>query len=227
MERTGEAGRPEVVVLDVDGTLIDSNDAHARAWVEVGREAGHEIEFARARPLIGMGGDRVLPALTGVEEDDPEGERLTGRRGEIFRERHLPGLRPFPGTRALLERMRRDGYRLVVASSASEEDLGLLLEAAGIADLVEERTSSGDADASKPDPDIVQAALRRAGVAPEAALMLGDTPYDVEACRRAGVPIVALRCGGWDDDALAGAVAVYDDPADLLARYDASPLGRG
>lgn len=219
--------RPGVVILDVDGTLIDSNDAHARAWVEVGAEFGHEIEFAHVRRLIGMGGDKVLPRITGLDEDSPEGERITERRGEIFRERHLPGLRPFPGTRALLERLRADGLRLVVASSASEEDLEPLLEKAGIADLVEERTSSDDADASKPEPDIVLAALRSAGVGPEEAVMLGDTPYDVEACGRAGVRIVALRCGGWDDRALEGAVAVFDDPADLLRSYGSSPFAGG
>jgi HAD superfamily hydrolase (TIGR01509 family) len=216
-----------VAVLDVDGTLIDSNDAHAEAWVETGRELGTAVEFAHVRRLIGMGGDKVLPRLTGVEEDSPEGERWTERRGEIFRERHLPGLRAFPGARALLERLRADGYRLVVASSAGEDDLDLLLERAGVADLVEERTSSGDAEASKPEPDIVQAALASAGVDAEGAIMLGDTPYDVEASLRAGVPIVALRSGGWDDEALEGAVAVYDDPADLLARYDTSPFARG
>lgn len=219
--------RPEVVVLDVDGTLIDSNDAHAEAWVETGHELGRPIEFAHVRRLIGMGGDRVLPRLTGLEEGSPQGEGWSERRGEIFRERHLPGLRPFPAARALLERLRADGYRLVVASSASEDDLGLLLEQAGVADLVEERTSSSDAESSKPAPDIVEAALESAGVGPDAAIMLGDTPYDVEACLRAGVRIVALRSGGWDDEALEGAVAVYDDAADLLARYDSSPFARG
>jgi HAD superfamily hydrolase (TIGR01509 family) len=214
-------------VLDVDGTLVDSNDAHARAWVETGEELGHPIAFAEVRRMIGMGGDRVLPALTGLREDTPEGRRVVERRGEIFRERHLPGVRPFPGVRALLERMGRDGWRLVVASSASGEDLEALLAAAGVEDLVEERTSSSDADASKPAPDILEAALRSAGVEPGEALMLGDTPYDVEASLRAGVAIVALRCGGWDGEALRGAVAVYDDPADLLLRYDGSPFAAG
>lgn len=213
-----------VVVLDVDGTLIDSNDAHAEAWVETGREMGREIEFAHVRRLIGMGGDKVLPRLAGVEEESEEGKRWTELRGEIFRGRHLAGLRPFPGARALLERLRADGYRLVVASSASEDDLGKLLEQAGVADLVEERTSSSDADASKPEPDIVEAALESAGADPEDAIMLGDTPYDVEASLRAGVRIVAVRCGGWDDEALEGAVAVYDDPADLLEHYGTSPF---
>ncbi|MDB4948922.1 MAG: hydrolase, haloacid dehalogenase-like family [Gemmatimonadetes bacterium] len=216
--------RPRAAILDVDGTLIDSNDAHAAAWVDAGREAGHEIAFDRVRRLIGKGGDKVLPELTGIQEDSPEGKRITERRGEIFRTRYLPELRPFPHARALLLRMKADGLALVVASSASSEDLGLLLDQAGVHDLIEEKTSSSDADESKPDPDIVQAALAGARVRPGEAVMLGDTPYDVESAGRAGVRCVALRCGGWDDAGLEGAVAIYDDPADLLRRYDESPF---
>jgi HAD superfamily hydrolase (TIGR01509 family) len=211
--------RYQAILLDIDGTLIDSNDAHAQAWVAVGREFGHDIRFEEVRPLIGMGGDKVLPRLTGLEEDSAEGKRITERRGEIFRERFLPSLRPFPAVRDLLLRMRQDGLRLVAASSASRDDLDPLLEQAGIADLMQEATSSGDADASKPAPDIVQAALGKAGCGPGEAVMLGDTPYDVEAATRAGVPIIALRCGGWSDAELKGAVVVYDDPAELLERW--------
>ena len=219
--------KAKVVVLDIDGTLVDSNDEHAHAWVDVGREFGHPIGYDRVRRLIGMGGDKVLPELTGIEEDTDEGTRIKERRGEIFRERYLPTLRAFPHARELLERFRDDGYTLVVATSASKEDMDALLEQAGIQDLMEEKTSSSDADASKPDPDIVQAALESADARPGDAIMLGDTPYDVEASGRAGVRCVALRCGGWGDDELGGAVAVYDDPADLLARYADSPFAAG
>lgn len=212
------------VILDVDGTLVDSNDLHARAWVDAAEEAGLELHFEEVRPLIGMGGDKVLPRVTGLEEEDPRGQALKERRGEIFRERYLPRVRAFPGVRELALRLRGEGVKIVVASSASEEDLGHLLEKAGIADLVEESTSSDDAEESKPEPDIVEAALRRCGCAPGEALMIGDTPYDVKACERAGVGIIALRCGGWGEEALAGALAVYDDPADLLNRWESSPL---
>jgi HAD superfamily hydrolase (TIGR01509 family) len=220
-------GRLRAVILDVDGTLIDSNDAHARAWVDACGEQGYPVDFAEVRRLIGMGGDKVLPALTGLEEDSAPGKRITERRGALFRERYLAGLRPFPGARALLERFRADGLVLAVATSASQEDLKPLLEQAGVADLMDEATSSDDAEESKPDPDIVRAALERAGVAPGEALMLGDTPYDVESSGRAGVGCVALRCGGWDEHALGGAVAIYQDPAELLARYAESPFGAG
>jgi HAD superfamily hydrolase (TIGR01509 family) len=217
---------PRVVILDVDGTLIDSNDAHAHAWVDACGEHGFAVEFAEVRRLIGMGGDKVLPRLTGLEEESERGTRLKERRGEIFRDRYLPRLQPFPCARELLRRFRDDGLQLAVATSASQDDLKPLLKQAGIDDLIDESTSSDDAPESKPDPDIVHAALKRAGVPPGEALMLGDTPYDVEASRRAGVPCVALRCGGWDDDALRDAVRIYQDPAELLADYARSPFAR-
>jgi HAD superfamily hydrolase (TIGR01509 family) len=208
------------VVLDVDGTLIDSNDAHAHAWVDAGRALGYSIRFEDVRPLIGMGGDRVMPMVAGIEHDSPAGERLADARGDIFRRRYLPGLRPLPRVRELLQRLRDDGFELVVASSASEEDLGLLLEQAGVADLVDSTTSASDADESKPEPDIIEAAISRARVDRDRLLMVGDTPYDIEAARRARIPILAVRSGGWDDHDLEGARAVYDHTGHLLDRYD-------
>ena len=213
------------VLFDVDGTLIDSNDAHARAWEDVFREEGYAARFADVRPLIGMGGDKLLPTVIGVDAESERGKALGERRKRIFKERYLPRLRPFPGARALLERMRAAGLTLVVATSAQEDELAGLLDAAGVADLFAETTTSSDADSSKPDPDIIEAALERAGrVAPDGALMVGDTPYDVEAAKRAGVRTVAVRSGGWDDAALRDAAAVFADVAEILARYDASPF---
>lgn len=212
------------VILDVDGTLVDSNDAHARAWVEAFSEAGRQVDYEQVRRLIGKGGDKLMPEVSGVEKESEEGRRISERRSAIFQERYLPAVRAFPHTRELLQRIRASGLTLVVASSAAGDELGPLLEAAGAADLVADQTSSSDADSSKPDPDIVQAALDKAGLRPDECLMLGDTPYDVEAAGRAGVGVVALRCGGWDDQGLAGALAVYADPADLLEHYDESPL---
>lgn len=214
-------------VLDIDGTLIDSNDAHAQAWVDVGKEMGYDIDFAHVRSLIGKGGDKVLPEITGLEDESDEAEKLKKRRGEIFQERYLPTLQPFPRARELLERFAADGMTLVVATSASKDDMKKLLEKAGIKDLIEEKTSQSDVEASKPDPDVIEAAVEKAGCKPSEAVMLGDTPYDVEASRRAGVPCVALRCGGWGDEDLKDAVAIYDDPADLLANYDQSPYAGG
>jgi phosphoglycolate phosphatase-like HAD superfamily hydrolase len=210
----------------VDGTLVDSNDAHTRAWVDALAEAGRDVPFGRVRPLIGMGADKLVPNLLGIPGERGEGKRLSDRRTAIFRERYLPSLRPFPQARALLERMKRAGLVLVVATSAKDEELEGLLAVAGVTDLLDGATSgSGEAE-SKPDPDVVEAAVRRSGCAAAEAVMLGDTPYDVEAALKAGVTPVALRCGGWGGDDLRGAAAVYDDPADLLARFDESPFAR-
>lgn len=218
--------RVRAVILDVDGTLLLSNDAHARAFLDAARDLGLPVpEFEEVRRLIGMGGDKLIPRVWGFEKESPRGTELSDRKGEIFRERYLPELQPAPGARALLERMEREGLRRVVATSAQKKDLRGLLERAGVEDLIQESTSASEVEESKPDPDVVEEALRDAGHPAEEVVMLGDTPYDVEAARRAGVRILAVRCGGWGDEELRGAVAVYDHPADLLARYDQSPLG--
>lgn len=214
------------VILDMDGTLIDSNDAHANAWIEAFKQYGFEVEFELARRLVGMGGDKYLPAAIGIEKDTEMGERISETRGEIFKSRYLPDLKPFPQVRDLLQRMRDDGLKLVVASSSAPDDLRPLLEKAGVDDLIEDETSAGDADQSKPAPDILHAALDKAGCTAAEAIMLGDTPYDVQAAVGAGLQIIALRCGGWGDLDLQQALAIYDDPADLLANYDTSPLAR-
>jgi HAD superfamily hydrolase (TIGR01509 family) len=217
-------GRYRAVIFDVDGTLVDSNEAHARAWVDAFAERGFTVALADVRRLIGMGGDKLIPAAIGLAEDDPRIAGLSERRSEIFRTRHLPHLRPVPGSRALLQRLRRDGYKLAVASSAKKEELEPLLRIAHVEDLVTARTSSSDAERSKPDPDIVGAALQRLQLEPGQAVMVGDTPYDIEAAQRAGLPTIAVRSGGWPTEELGGAIAVYDDAGDLLARLEASPL---
>ena len=212
------------VLLDVDGTLVDSNDAHAHAWVEALAEAGVQAAFDRVRRLIGKGGDKLLPETCGLDADSSQGKAVSQRRAAIFQERWLPRLAPFPGAAELLRKMKERGLRLAVASSAKQDELGPLLRLCGAESLIESRTSSDDADNSKPDPDIIHAALGRLGLPAARVLMLGDTPYDIEAGNKAGVGVVAVRCGGWDDAALKAAVAIYDGPADLLARFDGSPF---
>jgi phosphoglycolate phosphatase-like HAD superfamily hydrolase len=213
------------VLLDVDGTLIDSNDAHARAWVDALRAHGYVVSFEQVRPLIGMGGDKLLPELTGLDSDSGDAERIGATRSELFLERELPTLRATRGARALLEHLLARGLELTVATSAKSQEVRALLEQAGVSDLIELASSADDADRSKPDPDIVRAALRLSESQAAHSAMLGDTPYDVEAAARSRVPTIALRCGGWwDDEALGGAAAIYDDPADLLANYAQSPL---
>ena len=217
------------VLLDIDGTLVLSNDAHAQAWVEAFAEYGYEIKFEDVRPLIGMGGDqlipRIIPELSGKEG---VGEKAADRRKELIIEKFSPTLAPAPGSRELVQRLKQEGFKLVVASSASSEELSSLLKAAEVEDLLSEepKTTSSDTEASKPEPDLVQAALSKGQLQPEQAIMLGDTPYDIQAASKAGVGVIAFRCGDFDDSQLADAVAIYDDPADLLEHYDLSPLAK-
>jgi HAD superfamily hydrolase (TIGR01509 family) len=214
------------VIFDIDGTLVDSNDAHAESWARTLAEFGYDVQATRVRPLIGMGGDKLLPELIGVDIDSKLGKQLAKRRGELFEREYVPRLRAFPRARELAERLKADGYVLIVASSAGEDQLEKLIEVSGIEDLLADTTSADDAERSKPDPDIVQAALARGRLEPADAVMIGDTPYDVEASLRAGVAIIGVRSGGWTDTDLQGAAAVYDDVAELLREYGDSLLAR-
>jgi HAD superfamily hydrolase (TIGR01509 family) len=214
------------VILDVDGTLLLSNDAHAQSWVDTFREFGMDIPFAKVRPLIGMGGDKLLPAAAGIDHESPSGKALSKRRTDIFNESYLDRLQPTPGARDLVQRLLDDGLKIVVATSAREEEMKKLLRRAGVDDLIDDATSASDAESSKPDPDIVEAAIELVGLPAEELVMIGDTPYDIEAATRAGVPLIAVRTGGWDDKSLRGALAIYDDPRELLLHYGDSPLAR-
>jgi HAD superfamily hydrolase (TIGR01509 family) len=174
--------------------------------------------------LIGMGGDKLLPAIASLEADSKLGEKVGKRRSEIFKQRYLPQLQAFPKTRELLLRMKSAGIQLAVASSAKEDELTPLLSLARVSDLIEGATSSSDARSSKPDPDIVAAALVKLALGAPHVLMIGDTPYDIEAAARAGIRTIAFRSGGRSDHDLADAIAIYDNPADLLDHFDTSPL---
>ena len=214
----------KAILLDIDGTLVDSNDAHAHAWVAAFAESGVTVDFARVRRCIGMGGDKLMPEVSGIAEDSPQGRLISQRRGEIFTTEWLPRLRPFRDVNRLVAALNARGVRLVAASSAKKTELRALLDLAGVASMLDGATSSDDAEESKPDPDIIEAALKQAHAGPGEAVMIGDTPYDVEAAARAGVAAIAFRCGGWRDEDLTGAIAIYDGAWDLFARLDESPI---
>lgn len=216
------------VILDIDGTLIDSNDAHAHSWIEAMAEQNHHVDFDKVRPLIGMGGDKVLPEVLSISKDSPEGKKMEQRRSEIFQQRYLPNVRAFPHTREFLQHMHDRGLKLVVATSSRQEELNKALTIIGphVSDLFEQETTSSDAPQSKPDPEVMDVALQKSGLQPDEVIMIGDTGFDIEAASKAGIKTIALRCGGWSDADLKGAIAIYDDPADLLAHYDESPLAQ-
>jgi len=136
----------------------------------------------------------------------------------------MPYLRALPGSRELVQRVKKDGLKPIVATSARDQELKDLLKAARVDDLMEERATASDAKRSKPDPDIVHAAIEESDIPPQQLIMIGDTPYDIEAAARAQVRSIAFRSGGWTDDELKGAVEIYDGPADLLKNYDSSMI---
>ena len=216
-------------IFDVDGTLVDSNDLHARAWQDALRDFGHEVALADLRLQIGKGGDQLLPVFLDPEELAARGESLEKHRSQLFRERYLPQVQPFSRVRALFERLRADGIRTALASSAKFDEIEHHTRLLGIGDLLDAQTSSDDAERSKPYPDIFRAALDRLeGVDPPQAAVIGDTPYDAQAAGQLGVRVIGLLSGGFAEPALreAGCVEVYRDASDLLDRYGQSLLGR-
>jgi phosphoglycolate phosphatase-like HAD superfamily hydrolase len=218
------------VILDVDGTLVDSNDAHAEAWSASFKQNGYDIEPATVRPLMGMGGDKILPKMIGAEPDSISGRRVSEQRLAVFMRNHLPLLHPTPGGRHLVQLLRERGHPLAIASSSSSEEITGLLRAAGVEDLIPGGAIVSRDDTvrgrSKPDPDAIAVALERLGCPAESVVMIGDTPYDIEAAARAGVRTIAFRCGGFSEQDLADALAIFDDPQDLVDRYDTSPLAQ-
>jgi HAD superfamily hydrolase (TIGR01549 family) len=216
------------VIFDIDGTLVDSVDLHAQAWRRAFRQFGKDVSFDVVRRQIGKGGDQLLPVFLSPPELERFGKELDHYRAKLFKREYLPRVRAFPQVRQLFERIRRNGKRIALASSAKGDELATYKKIAGIADLIDGETSSDDADKSKPCPDIFYAALSTLGdLAPQNALTVGDTPYDAQAAGKAGLRTIGLLCGGWSAEDLraAGCIAIYRDAADLLAHYNDSPLG--
>lgn len=214
-------------LFDVDGTLVDSVDLHAQAWRRALAHFGVAASFDEVRAQIGKGGDQLLPVFLDRARLEKDGPRIEAFRGDLFRRELLPLVRPFPGVRSLLERVRRGGAQVVLASSAAAGELDHYARLCRVDDLIHAATSKDDAARSKPHPDIFAAALARVpGARPAEALIVGDSPWDVEAARRLGVGAVGVLCGGFAEADLRGRGAgwIYRDPEDLLARYDTSPF---
>ncbi len=219
----------DAVIFDIDGTLVDSVDLHAQSWQAAFEHFGKLVRFEDVRFQIGKGADQLMPVFLSQKELSDVGTALDNYRSELFKRDYLPRVRAFPQVRELFQRLRQDHRRIILASSAKGDELETYKRIAGIDDLVEDETSSEDADRSKPCPDIFTVALGRLGGISEKAVVVvvGDTPYDAEAAHKLNLNTIGLRCGGWSEEALraAGCVSVYRDPADLLAGYGNSPFG--
>lgn len=219
----------QAVIFDIDGTLLDSVDLHAQAWVDAFAHFGVTVSHADARSQIGKGGDQLLPVFLDEDRIAREGERIEAYRSDLIKRDYLSQVKPFPGVPALFEHLRAQGLTVALASSgkaAEVEHYQKLLGIEGLADVV---VTSDDVERSKPHPDIFAATLEKlAPIRPEAALVIGDTPYDAEAATRAGIRTIGVLCGGFPEASLneAGCIAIYQDPQDLLDGYRDSPIAR-
>jgi membrane protein len=215
--------RKAAILFDIDGTLVDSNALHVLAWDEVFRGAGFVFSPEELHEHIGKGGDNYVPSLL-PDLSPAEQERLADEHGRIYKDKFIDRVKPFPGGRELLLRTRDAGRKVVLASSASQEELDHYLDLLDAREIVSATTSNDDVGHSKPCPDIFQTAAHKAQVTPDNALVVGDTPYDIEAATRSGMEAVAVRSGDFASQQLRGAIAIYDDVAALLREFDSSPL---
>jgi HAD superfamily hydrolase (TIGR01549 family) len=209
-------------IFDIDGTLVDSNELHVEAWDRAFRHFGKTFSREKLRAQIGKGSDQYLPEFLSKDEIERFGKELDEYSSDVFKKEYRPKARPFPKVRELFQRIRDDQKRIVLASSGKKDDTKYYIELLKVDDLIDGCTSADDADRSKPAPDIFAAALEKVNVPPDEAITVGDTRFDVEAAAKAGLGTIALTCGGTDESVLrkAGAIAIYRDPADLLAHYD-------
>jgi HAD superfamily hydrolase (TIGR01549 family) len=219
----------EAVIFDIDGTLVDSVDLHAKAWQVAFEKFGKEVSFGAIRRQIGKGADQLLPVFFSKDELNQFGDELDSYRSKLFQREYLPTVKAFSKVRELFERIKQDGRKIALASSAKEDELKVYKKIARIDDLIQAETSSGDVKKSKPHPDIFASALEELGnIAPDQVIAVGDTPYDAQAAGKINLRAIGLLCGGWNEEELrrSGCVAIYRDPADLVGRYDSSPLAR-
>jgi len=218
----GRAGL-KAALFDVDGTLVDTNYLHTVAWWEAFARAGHDVPMASIHRAIGMGSDRLLDALLPAGRDREADEIIKIAHSALYQV-YWPQIRALPGAADLLRACHDAGLRVVLASSADPRELDVLREALDAEEAIDAATSAGDVDSSKPAPDLVHVALDQAGTSPAQTVFVGDSVWDARACQKAGVPCIGVLSGGTSREELlsAGAVAVYGDPAGLLARFPAS-----
>jgi phosphoglycolate phosphatase-like HAD superfamily hydrolase len=217
----------KAVIFDIDGTLVDSVDIHAMAWQEALREFGFHAEYEAVRGQIGKGGDKLIPEFVPEEQLAAVQEKLSQHRAELFMRKYMPRIRALSCVPELFQRVRDEGLRIALASSAQGDELQEYVKLAGITEFVEKNTSKDDVDESKPAPDIFEAALAKLkGVSADQAVVIGDTPYDAIAARRAGLRCIGVLTGGWLAEELldAGCFVIYRSVAELLALFDESPL---
>jgi beta-phosphoglucomutase-like phosphatase (HAD superfamily) len=217
----------KAVIFDIDGTLVDSVDLHARAWKKAFKRFGRDVPIEQVRRQIGKGGDQLMPVFFSKEELERLGKQIEEYRGELYKRVFLPRVKPFPKVRDLLWQIKTHGRRIVLASSAEKDEMQNYKRLARIEDLVAEESSGDQVEKSKPHPDIFALALRQLGdVTRHEVIVVGDTPYDAEAAGELNLRTIGVLSGGFTEAELrdAGCIAVFRDPAHLLEMYHHSPL---
>ncbi|MBE9017554.1 HAD family hydrolase [Chroococcidiopsidales cyanobacterium LEGE 13417] len=225
----------EAVIFDINGTLVDTVDFHAQSWEKTFQHFGHQIPYKQIRAQIGKGSDKLMPVFFSVEElnesDDDrsptKGERMRDYRRELYKREYHPRIKAFPQVRELFLRIKADGKRIALASSATKDDLATYIQILNVEDLLDAATTTTEVKSSKPEPDIFLSTLDKlGGIAPDSVIVVGDTPYDAEAASKVNLSTIGVLSGGFSAENLrqAGCIAIYQDVADLLARYDESPL---
>ena len=212
-------------ILDIDGTLVDTNYHHAIAWFRAFRQHGIVLPIWRIHRHIGMGGDQLIGALTDERFEEREGDSIRAAEKVLYMEL-IGEVEPMQGARQLLEEIKRRGHSVVLASSAKADEVEHYVELLDARTIADAWTTSADVEQTKPQPDLVNSALQKAQADAKDAVMVGDTPWDVQAATSAKVPTVAVRTGGFGQDELeeAGAAAVFESVAELLERLDETKL---
>lgn len=225
------------VIFDIDGTLVDTVEFHTQSWQRTFQHFGYQIPPEQIRPQIGKGSDQLMPVFFSPAELDKLvdgqsstlGDQMRDYRRQLYQQEYHPRVKGFPGVRELFQRVKADGKRIALASSGTKEDLATYKQLLNVADLVDVATTTDEVESSKPEPDIFQLTLLKLGdIAPEQIIVVGDTPYDAEAASKVNLRMIGVLCGGFSEEDLikAGCIAVYQDPAALLAHYDESPLNQ-
>jgi HAD superfamily hydrolase (TIGR01509 family) len=214
---------PPVAILDVDGTLVETNYHHAIAWYRAFTQHDVELPVWRIHRAIGMGGDQLVAALAGDQVEDEKGDDIRTAEKALYLAM-IHEVRPLPDARRLIETLKDRGHKVVLASSAKQQEIDHYLDLLDAREIADDWTSSADVEKTKPEPDLVQAARDKVGGGD--AVMIGDSIWDVEAANRAGIPTITVRTGGFGHDELveAGAACVFDSIADLLEALEETPL---
>lgn len=217
--------RRRAVIMGLEGALVDTREASTLSWLVALHDGGHDVSIDLLRHLSGVSSTELLRIVAGISADSTEGREILKQQDRIFRTWYLPRILPFVGARRLLQRMKSDGLRVIALSGGSADAAPELVRASGVADLLDDVIAADGEPRDAVLNEVITSVIASCGCKRDGVVLVGDSPYDVSAGERAGIDVIALRCGGWTDASLQGALAVYEDHVHLLSQFQTSPLG--